>query len=107
MTADESARRYSDSTPSRRRQFVTCGACGWVHYVMTDDEKAANDRFTERYNLNEDERFTYESAFRMCLQCEAPVSEFREADASDLERAEGYLVTPLFMRLHEISIPVT
>src|SRR5215467_5973678 len=46
------------------RRFLTCRECGWVHYVMTTEEKAASDRLIERYQLSEAERLIYESAFR-------------------------------------------
>jgi len=49
-------------------------------------------------------RFTYASAFRQCLSCEASLSAFREATACDLERAEGHLVTPLLVHLDEIEV---
>lgn len=106
MAFDERELDDADATVPPARQFVTCIECGWVHYVMTDGEKAANDRFADRYDLDDDERFTYESAFRMCLQCEAPVSEFREASARDLQRAEGHLVTPLLVKPDELHRPV-
>jgi hypothetical protein len=64
---------------------------------MTAAEKAANDRLVERYQLTEMERFIYESAFRQCLRCESPASEFRAAEDRDLERAEGHLVTPVLV----------
>ena len=79
----------------RGRRMLACAACGWVHYAMTVEEKADGDRALERYKLNAAERLTYESAFRQCLRCEAPVSEFREARDSDLARAASHLVTPV------------
>ncbi len=77
------------------RQFLTCRACGWVHYVMTAEEKAVSDRGLERYHLSEAEWRVYESGFRQCLRCESSASEFRPADEHDLARAEGHLVTPI------------
>ena len=98
MTPDESAPKASTRTVLVGRRFLTCRACGWVHYVMTAEEKAANDRLLERYHLSEMERYIYESAFRQCLQCESPASEFRAAEERDLARAEGHLVTPVFVQ---------
>ena len=74
-------------------------ARGWVHYVMTAAEKATNDRVLERYQFSEAERLVYESAFRQCLRCEAPASEFRAAEELDLTQAEGHLVTPVFVEI--------
>ena len=79
------------------RRLLTCRECGWVHYVMTTEEKAASDRLLERYQLSEVERLIYESAFRQCLRCESPASEFRAAQDDDLARAEGHLVTPVLV----------
>jgi hypothetical protein len=79
------------------RRFLTCRECGWVHYVMTAEEKAASDRFLERYQLSEAERHIYESAFRQCLQCESPANEFSVAEEADLARAARHLVTPVFV----------
>src|SRR5437773_11544635 len=81
------------------RRFLTCRACGWVHYVMTAEEKATNDRVLERYQFSEAERLVYESAFRQCLRCEAPAREFRAAEELDLAQAEGHLVTPVFVEV--------
>lgn len=81
------------------RRFLTCRECGWVHYVMTAEEKVASDRSLERYQLSEAERFIYESAFRQCLRCEAPANKFRAAGERDLDRAEGHLVTPVFVEV--------
>ena len=79
----------------RGRRMLACAVCGWVHYAMTPEEKADGDRALARYRLSVAERLTYESAFRQCLRCEAPVSEFREARESDLARAASHLVTPV------------
>jgi len=79
------------------RRFLTCPECGWVHYVMTPEEKAINDRFLIRYELTDKERFLYESAYRQCLRCEAPADEFRAAEDADLERAAGHIVTPVYV----------
>ena len=56
---------------------------------MTHEEKAENDRFLVRYQLNDKERSLYESAYRQCLRCEAPANEFRAAEEEDLARAAG------------------
>lgn len=77
------------------RRLLACDVCGWVHYVMTITEKIQSDRALERYNLTQAERFAYESSFRQCLVCEAPLSEFREAREAELARADGHLVTPV------------
>jgi len=66
---------------------------------MTAAEKATNDRVLERYQFSEAERLVYESAFRQCLRCEAPASEFRAAEELDLTQAEGHLVTPVFVEI--------
>lgn len=79
------------------RRFLTCRECGWVHYVMTAEEKAASDRLLERYQLSEMERHLYESAFRQCLRCESPASEFGAAQEADLARAANHVVTPVFV----------
>ena len=79
----------------RGRRMLACDVCGWVHYTMTANEKAQSDRALERYNLTASERFAYESSFRQCLRCEAPLSEFREARESELARVAGHLVTPV------------
>lgn len=69
--------------------------------MMTPEEKEENDRalarLTERYQLTAQERELYEAAFRQCLRCEAPASTFRAAQALDLERMEGDIVTPVFV----------
>jgi hypothetical protein len=64
---------------------------------MTAEEKAVNDRFLDRYQLSETERHLYESAFRQCLRCESSAAEFRAANAEDLERAMGHIVTPVLV----------
>jgi hypothetical protein len=88
-----------DATKSRLiltgRRLLACDACGGVHYAMSADEKAQNDRALERYHLSAAERFAYESSFRQCLVCEAPLGEFRDAREAELARADGHLVTPV------------
>lgn len=79
------------------RRFLACCACGWVHYVMTTEEKATNDRFLGRYQLTAQERFLYESAFRQCLRCETPADGFRMAEEADIAQAAGHLVTPVLV----------
>ena len=83
------------------RRLLTCPRCGWVHYVMTLEEKAANDRILtrliERYQLSEEEQILYESAYRQCLRCESPADDFRVANERDLDRAEGHIVTPVYV----------
>jgi hypothetical protein len=78
-----------------KRRMLACGVCGWVHYEMTAQEKGQSDRALERYNLSAAESRVYESSFRQCLRCEAPVTDFREARESELARATGHLVTPV------------
>ena len=78
-----------------KRRMLVCGVCGWVHYEMTAQEKGQSDRALERYNLSAAESRVYESSFRQCLRCEAPVTDFREARESELARAAGHLVTPV------------
>ncbi len=91
--SEQSARRPQQLL--RGRRMLACADCGWVHYAMAAAEKADGDRALERYNLTLAERLAYESAFRQCLRCESPVSEFREAGESDLARAANHLVTPV------------
>jgi hypothetical protein len=64
---------------------------------MTTAEKAASDQFLERYQLSGAERHIYESAFRQCLRCESPASEFSAAQEADLARAANHLLTPVFV----------
>ena len=64
---------------------------------MTAEEKAASDRLLERYQLSATERHLYESAFRQCLRCESPASEFSAAQETDLARAANHVVTPVFV----------
>ena len=90
---NESSR--SSRTLLLNRRFLTCPECGWVHYAMTQEEKAANDHFLTRYQLTDKERSLYESAYRQCLRCEAPASGFRAAEETDLARAAGHMVTPI------------
>jgi hypothetical protein len=99
VTGNKNESAQGGRTVLLNRRFVTCGACGWVHYVMTAEEKEAGERLIARYHLSERERLLYESAFRQCLRCEAPVSAFRAADESDLDRAEGHVVTPVFVEV--------
>lgn len=89
--------RKNSASVLLERRLLACQECGWVHYVMTAEEKAANDRFLERYQLTEAERFVYESAFRQCLRCESPASEFAAAREEEVARAAGHIVTPVFV----------
>src|SRR5215207_258850 len=93
----ESESPHGSRTVLINRRFLSCRACGWVHYVMTVEEKMASDRFLERYQLTGKERFLYESAFRQCLRCETPADGFRMAEEADLERAAGHVVTPVLV----------
>jgi hypothetical protein len=77
------------------RKLLSCGTCGWVHYVMSAEEKLVQDQAIERYHLDPTERLTYEAAFRQCLRCESPLSRFRDAVEGDLNRAAGHIVTPV------------
>lgn len=95
MSSSENEPSRGSRTVLLDRRFLTCPECGWVHYVMTPEEKAANDRFLVRYQLTDQERFLYESAYRQCLRCESPADEFRAAEEADLARAEGHMVTPV------------
>ena len=79
------------------RKLLVCGACGWVHYAMTEDEKAGLDGALVRYHLSDYERETYEAEFRQCLRCESPVSVFRQAGEADVARALGHIVTPVLV----------
>jgi hypothetical protein len=79
------------------RKLVACGTCGWVHYAMTEDEKADLDGTLVRYHLSEHEREIYEAEFRQCLRCESPTSDFRQATEAELGRALGHIVTPVLV----------
>jgi hypothetical protein len=79
------------------RKLVACGTCGWVHYAMTENEKADLDGALVRYELNESEREIYEAEFRQCLRCESPTSVFRQATEADVTRALGHIVTPVLV----------
>jgi hypothetical protein len=97
MSYDENAVSSGSRNVLSDRRFLTCPACGWVHYVMTSEEKAVNDRFLVRYQLTDKERFLYESAYRQCLRCEEPADDFRAAEEADLARAAGHMVTPVYV----------
>lgn len=103
MLPEESESGKSARTRLTDRRFLSCPECGWVHYAMTPAEKAENDReleyLTGRYELSLEEQELYESAYRQCLRCEYPADEFRAAYERDLARAEGRLVTPVFVQL--------
>ena len=101
MTPNENVSRSESRTVLTDRRLVTCPNCRWVHYVMTPEEKAVNDRLlerlTERYQLNQEEQELYESAYRQCLRCESPADNFHPATEQDADRAEGHIVTPVFV----------
>jgi len=97
MASAESELPRRSRTVLTNRRFLSCRECGWVHYVMTEEEKETSDRFLERYQLTAKERFLYESAFRQCLRCETPANAFRMAEEADLARAAGHVVTPVFV----------
>ena len=97
MSSSENEIPADSRTNLLERRFLACPECGWVHYVMTPEEKAVNDRFLTRYQLSDKERFLYESAYRQCLRCEAPADEFRAAEDADLERAASHVVTPVYV----------
>ena len=69
MKPPESKPHRSSRSILTGRRFLTCRECGWVHYVMTAEEKTASDRFLARYQLSEAERLMYEATFRQCLRC--------------------------------------
>lgn len=87
----------SSGTRLLGRKFLACGICGWVHYAMTPEEKAAQDRALEPYHLDWNERRVHESAYKQCLRCESPVDSFRDARERDLDRAAGHMVTPVLL----------
>jgi hypothetical protein len=97
MVSAESELPRSSYTILTNRRFLSCRECGWVHYVMTEEEKATSDRFLERYQMTAKERFLYESAFRQCLRCETPADAFRSAEEADLAQATGHIVTPVLV----------
>jgi len=94
---DESQIPQSGGTVLFGRRLLTCPVCGWVHYAMTPEEKQAGDRLPERYQFTAAERLMYESSFRQCLRCESPAADFRIAGERDLARAQGHLVTPVYV----------
>ena len=79
------------------RKLLVCGSCGWVHYEMTEEEKASLDGALVHYNLSGQEREVYEAEFRQCLRCESPVSVFKQATEGDIARALGHMVTPVLV----------
>jgi hypothetical protein len=87
----------TESLVLRDRRLLACGTCGWVHYAMTFEEKQANDRSLLRYKITPAELLIYQSAYRQCLRCEAPVGGFRGAEERDLARASGHIVTPVMI----------
>ena len=101
MPPNENVSQSVPRTILTDRRLVTCPKCRWVHYVMTLEEKAVNDRLlarlTERYQLDQEEQELYESAYRQCLRCESPADNFRTATEEDIDRAEGHIVTPVFV----------
>jgi hypothetical protein len=101
MRPEQKERETGSRAVLTDRRFVACAHCGWVHYVMTAAEKAAHDRLLdrliERYQLSKDEQLLYESAYRQCLRCESPTREFLAARERDFDRAEGHIVTPIFV----------
>jgi hypothetical protein len=86
-----------DSAVLLGRRFLTCSVCGWVHYAMTPEEKTVIDQLPQRYRFSAAELALYESTYRQCLRCESPAADFRDAADSDMARAEGHLVTPVFV----------
>ena len=101
MESDQRELGTRSRTVLTDRRFVACSKCGWVHYVMTAEEKAANDqllnRLIDRYQFSEAEQRIYASTYQQCLRCESPAREFRAAQERDLDRAEGHIVTPVFV----------
>jgi hypothetical protein len=79
------------------RKLLACGTCGWVHYAMTEQEKADLDSAIVRYHLSQREREIYEAEFRQCLRCESPASVFKQASETDINRALGHTVTPVLV----------
>lgn len=79
------------------RKLLACGTCGWVHYAMTEDEKADLDGALVRYHLSDHEREIYEAEFRQCLRCESPASVFRQPTETEVGRASGHIVTPVLV----------
>jgi hypothetical protein len=57
----------------------------------------------QRYQMTSFECGLVESAYRQCLRCESPASDFRMATESDLALADGHLVTPVYVE----SLPGT
>jgi hypothetical protein len=98
VVADQSAYRIaSGHAVLVGRRLLTCSICGWVHYAMTAEEKQAHDRLPDRYEFTPAERRMYETTFRQCLRCESPAAAFRIAGENDLARAEGHIVTPVYI----------
>jgi hypothetical protein len=64
---------------------------------MTAEEKRATEQLAQRYRMTAAERTLLESAYRQCLRCESPAADFRAARDSDVARAKGHLVTPVYV----------
>lgn len=97
MISHENAAERGSSFVLLDRRFVTCSERGWAPYAMTAEEKAASAQVIARYHLNEQHQRLYESAFRQCLRWAAPAAACRAANASDLDRAAGHIVTPVLV----------
>ena len=88
---------YSRARISEPRLLLTCSRCGWVHYVMTAEEMRTTQGLAQRYQMTSFERGLLLSAYRQCMRCESPASDFRLASESDLAPADGHLVTPVYV----------
>jgi len=80
------------------RRLVACGTCNWVHYAMSEDEKALHDNVLARYDLSAHERRVYEAQFQQCLRCESPATDFHLASEREIARALGHIVTPVMVQ---------
>lgn len=107
MAADESESGNPGPIRLTDRRFLVCPQCGWVHYAMTQAEEEENaqelEYLTGRYELSPKEQELYALAYRQCLRCESPAAAFRAAQARDLDRAGGALVTPVCVRPQAVS----
>jgi hypothetical protein len=76
-------------------KLLACEGCGWVHYAMSDDERAGLNSAFIRYRFSKHEQETCEAGFQRCVRCESSASGFRQANKADIERALNHLITPV------------
>jgi hypothetical protein len=64
---------------------------------MTAEEMRTTQDLAQRYQMTTFERGLLQSAYKQCLRCESPASDFRLATESDLAPADRHLVTPVYV----------